>query len=299
MRKIFLALLGLAAACVAALQAGAGEEPRSLADLTKALQALPADDKAASEAIPEKGRKLLADLKREVGLTIQEIVPTGGKQDADKIRDDLVKKLKSRDVQVGSEEKKEKEKEEKKEKTAGGFGRVADLEVAVSPQDEDLLAVEATFSLPCGWTDTDFYLFRYTKRGWKNILVQTTAEYGDISGGQGRFDYAMSNKSEEGSTLVVTAFVQPQCKAASLPIRYNVYRVSPGPLEAQSVFSGITSVGAVGGTYELQQEDVGMALSYTIPGPSAKAPGGTLETLHLRPRGTKLEITRSRGKKSG
>jgi hypothetical protein len=273
------------AALAFGLPSGAGEASRSLAEVTKGLRALPADEKAAGQAIPETGRKLLADLKREVGLTILEVAPTRGKKEPEKIREDILKKLKSRDVVVGIEEK----------EPAGGFGRVTALEVAVSPQDEELLAVEASFSLPCGWTDTDFYLFRFTvRRGWTSILIQTVAEYGDISGAQGRFDFAMSNKSEEGSTLVVTAHVPPQCKAVNLPIRYNAYRVSQGALEAQALFSGITPEGSADGSFKLQAEEAGMALSYTAGAVSGKAPDGARETLHLRPRGTKLEITRSR-----
>ena len=269
-----------------ACQARAGEEAGSLAEVTKQLQALPADEKAAADAIPEKGRKLLADLKKQIGLTIQEVVPAGGKKDAGKIRENILKKLKNRHVLVAGESK----------EAAGGFGRVTALDVVVPPQSEDLLGVKASFSLPCGWTDSDFYLFRYGKRGWTNILLQAAAEYGDISGGQGRFDYALSKKSDEGSLLVVTAFVPPKCKAVNLPIRYNAYRVSPGSLEAQSVFSGVTSVGSADGTYKLQAEEAGMALSYTAAGSSPQSPGGTRETLHLQPRGTRLEITRSGSK---
>ncbi len=277
------ALAGAVVSVLVAYQALAGEAPRSLAETTKALQALPADEKAAAGAIPEKGRKLLADLKKEVGMTIQEVVPTGGGKDAGKIRDDIIKKLKSRDVFVGTDQK-----------AAGGFGRVTRLQVALSSQDENLLTVETGFSLPCGWTDTDFYLFRHGKRGWQNILLQSSAEYGDISGGQGRFGYAMSAKSEDGAVLVVTAHVPPTCKAENLPILYNVYRVSPGPLEAQALFSGITAEASVDGTFKLQPQDAGMSLSYPISGPSAKAPGGARETLRMLPRGTRLEITRDK-----
>ena len=293
-RILRAALSALAVAMVpvmVASHARAGDEPRSLAEVTKALQALPADEKAASGAIPEKGRKLLADLKKEVGLTIQEVVPDGDWKDPGKVRDNIVKKLMSRGVLV--------ETERNGKGGAGGFGRVTGLHVAVPPQDENLLAVEASFSLPCGWTDTDFYLFRYTRRGWLNILVQSAAEYGDLGGGQGRFGYATTARSEGGSVLVVTAHVPPSCKAANLPIRYNAYRVSLGTLEAQTLFSGITPTASVDGTYKLQQEEAGMALSYPASGGSTQDPAGARETLHLRPRGTRLEITRSSDKTSG
>ncbi len=279
------ALFWVATSLPAGQLAGASEQPASLGALLQGLRAIPGDEETAHGYIPEDGRRLLLELKKQVGLTIVNTVTSlHSKRDPSEIRAMVTEGLRARDVSIGPHPDVLKRL---------GYGYIPELEVTASPGQASLFGVRVTFSLACGWQDADLYLFRFREGGWSKVLVQASSEYGDISAGQGGFEYRITDSSEGGAILVMTLFVQPWCTSVWHPLRYSIYRILPSLPSAVRLTSGTTDAVAIDEGYDIEAEESGFSVTYTVLNETDRA----RETLHLRVRGT--EVSRSHSRPGG
>jgi len=281
-RKLTLVLLWASVFLPAAQVAAADQQPRSLAAILQGLRAIPVDEETSYGYIPEDGRRLLVNLKEEVGRTIINTVTSiHTRPAASEIQARIIEELGSRDVVIGPPPDVQKYL---------SYGYVPELEVTPSPGDGNLVGIRVTFSLACGNDDADLYLFRFGKGGWSKVLVQASSDYGDISAGQGDFEYRMSSPSRGGAVLILTAFVQPACTSVWHPIRYSIYTVLPSLPEAERLSSAVTDAVAIDEGYEATAVPGGFTITYSVDDAGFRI----RETLHLNVIGREVKESRTR-----
>jgi hypothetical protein len=264
---------------------GTAQRAKSLSVVIEGLRAMPAGEETSYGYIPEDGRRLFLELKRQVGLIIVDTVTSlHSRVEPSGIRARVVRQLQDRSVIIGPPPSDLK---------VLGYGYVPELVAEVSPGHADLLAFRVTFSLACGWSDADLYLFRLEDGHWSKLLAQVSSDYGDISAGQGYFQYRISAGNEAGITLLMTTFVQPWCTSVWHPVRYSIYRIAQSIPEAERLFSGTTDIIAIDEGYDIRTEVGGFSLAYTVENEADPA-SRVRETLRLNVNGREVAATRSR-----
>ncbi len=89
------------------------------------------------------------------------------------------------------------------------YGDVASLGVQRPPGEPDLLAVTASFAIPCG-SDGVLWLFERRDGRWRLVLTTAAHAYESVSQAKGCFRAAIS-RDETGRPLVLTGEVSPWC----------------------------------------------------------------------------------------
>ena len=115
---------------------------------------------------------------------------------------------------------------------ANNFGYLYEIEVRQPTRHPNLLAVVTNISVPCG-SDSSLNVFQREGAVWKLILVSEANGYTEVSGAQGRFQFAVSPASDNGGWFVVTANVNPWCSSNWQQLRYQVLRPGDSPKHAE------------------------------------------------------------------
>jgi len=105
------------------------------------------------------------------------------------------------------------------------YGGIYAFSVRRVPKNPDWLVVTTELEICCG-SDTSLYLFKHSGTRWELALAQEADDYHDVSGAQGRFQYAISPLDGQKRFFVVTANVNPWCTSNWQQLRYEVLRPS-------------------------------------------------------------------------
>lgn len=103
------------------------------------------------------------------------------------------------------------------------YADIYDIRIERPARHHNLLAVTTIIGVCCG-DDSSLYVFKRNEAQWKLIPADESNGYTEISGAQGRFQYAISPPDRQGNFFVVTANVNPWCTSSWQSIRYKVLR---------------------------------------------------------------------------
>lgn len=107
------------------------------------------------------------------------------------------------------------------------YGDVASLGVQRPLGEPDLLAVTASFAIPCG-SDGVLWLFERRDGRWRLVLTTAAHGYESVSEAKGFFRAAVS-RDEAGRPLVLTGEVSPWCTSNWQNLRVGVQRPGVDP----------------------------------------------------------------------
>jgi hypothetical protein len=110
------------------------------------------------------------------------------------------------------------------------YGDIYQIAVHKITDHPELLAATTTIGVCCG-SDTSLYIYERFDEEWKLLIAQEANDYEDVSGAQGRFDYAVSAPSSGGEFFLVSKNVNPWCSSNWQAIRYQVMRPGQAPYE--------------------------------------------------------------------
>ncbi len=204
------------------LQTCASAQPAAVAQTVKSLRVIKAD--AFDNPLPAAVRPLLTQLKQQLRELISDTlnVPQARRLTPSQVRANVLTQLVSAGVRVPPPE------------PAGGdnnsfdtsyvYGNIHQITVQRPAGHPDFIAVTTTIGVCCG-QDTSLYLFKKLGAHWRLVLAQETNNYKEVSGAQGRFEYALSAPDERGDFFVVTANVNPWCTSNWQSLRYCVMHI--------------------------------------------------------------------------
>jgi hypothetical protein len=182
-------------------------------------------------AIP--ARELITSLKHQLRDLITLTLQANPDQEAAELKQGVLSQLSS--IGVG-------EPEDANPAPAGAdcrfpYGAIYNVEVERPNQANDLIGVTTSLGVVCG-EDTSLYVFERKGSNWKVVLARESNGYEDVSGAQGRFQYAISPRDRSGRYFVVSADISPWCSSNWQAIRYRSERPGSSPSSPAVIASG-------------------------------------------------------------
>jgi hypothetical protein len=238
----------------AALRGGSPQESRPKADLSDAaiqreqlkssiplkVNALNRFDTHCSDwdwdpDLPIPARELITSLKHQLRDLITLTLQANPDQEAAELKQGVLSQLSSIGINIG-------EPEDSNPAAAGvdcrfPYGAIYKVEVERPNQANDLIAVTTSLGVVCG-EDTSLYVFERKGCNFQLVLARESNGYEDVSGAQGRFQYAISPRDRSDRYFVVSADVSPWCSSNWQAIRYRLERPGSSPSNPAVIASG-------------------------------------------------------------
>jgi hypothetical protein len=179
--------------------------------------------------IPDDARTLLKTLKHQLRDLIESTLNDHGTRNNPnpaQVRVKVLSALKRRGVSVALPQQGMSANEYFS--TTYVYGQIDGVTIKRRANLPGLIVATVTLDLQCG-EDTSIYLFRKHGSHWRLDLAQEANDYAEISGAQGRFDYALSPPDRFGRFVLVPVNVNPWCTSKWQSIRYAVLRIGRTP----------------------------------------------------------------------
>ncbi|MCP3994647.1 MAG: hypothetical protein GY722_06210 [bacterium] len=226
-----------------------------IAESLAELKALPAVEPFIYGDVPAEATPLLQTTKREFQRLVASVLDRQGAEPLSSvaIRRAIVDQLGTHGVSVGESPSSLQEL---------AYGYIRDIDVTLPVGHTQLVAVTATLSITCG-TDTLLLLSWRDGDNWKPLLVENSAEYGEISGAYGAFSFRVSAPAPDGTFVVVTANIPPWCTSVWHPLRYVAYRIAPSDGRVTRLVSDSTELIAMDKGYEIDVAPERFSLEYS------------------------------------
>lgn len=244
-------MLSTTAVLVSVLAAAGTQGLDRVARASTALEAL---ELGESEEVPRKARPLLTMMKhglRDMILGALSSSPAETRN-ASEIRAHVLEGLAQRKILGAAPET----------RPGGTYGRVLDVAVAFPEGLADHAAATTTVSIPCGSSDTSFYLFRRSTDTWKVVATQEAYDYKTILGAQGQFEYLVLNPTDTRGLYVVTGNKNEWCSSCWHNLRLRVMRIGSSPGQSPVILKEEYFFYACGG-YTLGPAGAGFEVTFT------------------------------------
>jgi hypothetical protein len=197
----------------------------------RTLLAIPVDWRpmARPQNVPRGGIEAIATLKDRISDLVQTYVTClapDAPPDAERIRRDftrLVPLMAAAKVNPNG-------------LTSDTYGAELTFAVQSPPDRRRLIAITATFDMPCA-DDTMLMIFAPLRDSWQEVIRRQSTLHKDIGGAFAGFQYGISPAKESGSWFVVTTHIEPWCTSNWTEIDYTVLRPADRELPARTLLS--------------------------------------------------------------